>query len=69
MRFTSDPAQANVIKSRPEMKTAAVSFGAGVTTQELNDALEPSSLFAMGAANGIYPLQTVIYLTNNLQVK
>jgi FAD/FMN-containing dehydrogenase len=31
---------------------AYVSFGAGVTTQELNDALAPSGLMTMGAAHG-----------------
>jgi len=30
----------------------AVTFGVGLTTQELNDALAPSNLFTMGAAHG-----------------
>jgi hypothetical protein len=30
----------------------AVTFGAGVSTQELNDALDPSGLLAIGAAYG-----------------
>src|SRR6201999_816061 len=31
---------------------AGVTFGAGVTTQELNDALEPVGVFTMGPASG-----------------
>lgn len=31
---------------------AAVTFGAGASTQEINDALDPSGLFTMGAAHG-----------------
>ena len=31
---------------------AAVTFGAGWSTQALNDALDPSGLFTIGAAHG-----------------
>ncbi|KAF1815079.1 hypothetical protein P152DRAFT_480166 [Eremomyces bilateralis CBS 781.70] len=43
-------ATANVIKPAAGTQ-AAVTIGAGVTTQELNDALEGSGLFTMGAAH------------------
>jgi hypothetical protein len=32
---------------------AAVTFGTGISTQELNDALGPSKLFTLGAAHGV----------------
>jgi hypothetical protein len=55
--YTSDPVKgANKIATRPG-KQAAVTFGAGVTTQELNNAIDPSSLFTMGAAHGTYPVK------------
>jgi FAD/FMN-containing dehydrogenase len=40
----------NVIK--PQAGQAYVTFGVGFSTQELNDQLAPSKLFAMGAAHG-----------------
>jgi FAD/FMN-containing dehydrogenase len=40
----------NVIS--PQAKQAYVTFGAGFSTQELNDQLAPSKLFALGAAHG-----------------
>jgi hypothetical protein len=50
--FTSDPVKgANKIMAVPG-KQAAVTFGSGVTTQELNNAIDPSLLFTMGAAHG-----------------
>ena len=50
--YKSDPIKgANQIAPSPD-KQAAVTFGAGVTTQELNNALDPSLLFTMGAAHG-----------------
>lgn len=42
---------ANVLTPRAGV-TAAVTFGAGVSTQQLNDALAPSKLFTIGAAHG-----------------
>jgi hypothetical protein len=51
--YTSDPVKgANKISTLPD-KQAAVTFGAGVTTQELNNAIDPSLLFTMGAAHGL----------------
>jgi hypothetical protein len=51
--YTSDPIKsANRILPVPG-KQAAVTFGSGVTTQELNDAIDPSLLFTMGAAHGM----------------
>lgn len=44
-------ATANTIKPTAG-RQAAVTIGAGVTTQELNNALEASGLFTIGAAHG-----------------
>ena len=33
---------------------AAVTFGVGLSTQQLNDAIDPSGLFTIGAAHGMY---------------
>jgi FAD/FMN-containing dehydrogenase len=52
VRFSDDPIKGvNKIFPSPA-KQAAVTFGAGVTTQELNNALDKSGLFTMGAAHG-----------------
>jgi hypothetical protein len=52
VHFSNDPVNdANKIRADSK-KQAAVTFGAGVTTQELNDALEASGLFTLGAAEG-----------------
>lgn len=45
------PSKANVIKPVAG-KQAAVTFGVGVSTQMLNDALSPSKLVTVGAAHG-----------------
>jgi FAD binding domain len=45
------PGKANVIKPQPG-KDAAVTIGAGVTTQVLNNALHNSKLVSVGAAHG-----------------
>jgi hypothetical protein len=37
--------------------TAAVTFGAGMATQDLNDALDPHGLFTMGAAHPVSNFQ------------
>ncbi|KAF2404017.1 FAD-binding domain-containing protein [Trichodelitschia bisporula] len=48
--YSADPVEtANVIKQAPG-KQAYVTFGAGVSTQELVDALDKSGLFPIGAA-------------------
>lgn len=50
--YAADPvAGANKITVVPGQQPA-VTFGAGVSTQELHDALAPSGLFTMGAAHG-----------------
>jgi hypothetical protein len=49
--YTADPNSFNETQV-VQGTQAAVSVGAGVTTQELNDALEMSSLFTVGAAAG-----------------
>ena len=41
-----------VVDSALVNSRAVVSFGAGVTTQELNDALESAKVFTMGPSNG-----------------
>lgn len=56
VNYASDPvSEANEIKLAPLLQPA-VSFGAGVTTQELNDALDISGLVAMGAVDGTAPM-------------
>ena len=53
--YSSDPiGGANTIKPVPG-KQAAVTFGVGVSTQELTNALHRSQLFAMGAAASEFP--------------
>jgi FAD/FMN-containing dehydrogenase len=49
--YVDDSATANVVSYNNRSKYA-VTVGAGVTTQELNDALEPSRLFSVAAAHG-----------------
>lgn len=39
---------------------AAVTFGAGCSTQQINDALDPSGLFTIGAAHGKIPLFSIL---------
>lgn len=51
VKFHEDPSQTNVIRHTKGMQPA-VSFGAGVSTYELNDALDQSQLFTVGAADG-----------------
>jgi hypothetical protein len=51
VKFDKEPTQANVVKYKKGIEPA-VSFGAGVSTYELNEALEPSGMFAVGPANG-----------------
>jgi FAD/FMN-containing dehydrogenase len=41
----------NTIVPKPNIQ-AAVTFGAGINTQELNDLISPSKLFTMGAGHG-----------------
>jgi hypothetical protein len=50
--FASDPIKGANKITTTDGKQSAVTFGAGVTTQELNNALDPSGLFTMGAAHG-----------------
>ncbi|TGZ81304.1 FAD-binding domain-containing protein, partial [Ascodesmis nigricans] len=55
--FTPSAQGAEAPLSEPNVITpgsgqAAVTFGAGVSTQQLNDALAPSNLFTLGAAHG-----------------
>lgn len=45
----------NIITPVPG-KQAAVTFGAGASTQEINDALDPLGLFTIGAAHGKIPI-------------
>jgi hypothetical protein len=52
VNFSADPVSgANVIKPLADQQ-AYVTFGAGVSGQELNEALHKSGLFTMGAAYG-----------------
>jgi hypothetical protein len=52
LNYSADPvSSANVIKPLAE-EDAYVTFGTGVSSQELNDALHKSGLFTMGAAYG-----------------
>jgi hypothetical protein len=53
VNVAADPIKgANKIKPIPG-KQAYVTFGVGVTTQELNNALDASGLMTMGAAHGM----------------
>jgi hypothetical protein len=52
VNFEDDPLLSNVVHWMNRATQHAVTFGAGVTTQELNDALELSGLFTIGAAHG-----------------
>lgn len=38
---------------------AAVTFGAGVSTQQINDAIDASGLFTIGAAHGKVPCRFI----------
>jgi hypothetical protein len=50
VNYTADPVgHVNVINVAPNSKPV-VTFGTGVSTQELNDAMDKSGLFTMGAA-------------------
>jgi hypothetical protein len=64
VNFSADPvSSANVIEAL-ENQQAYVNFGAGVSGQELNEALHKSGLFTMGAAYGMispYQYQTVFF--------
>ncbi|KAK3082323.1 hypothetical protein LTS18_004235 [Coniosporium uncinatum] len=54
-RSEPDPdagAHARAVHAANTTTWRAVTFGVGLTTQELNDALAPSNLFTMGAAHG-----------------
>ena len=42
----------NATKSIPTQKQAYVTIGAGMSTQQINQALAPWNLFALGAAHG-----------------
>jgi hypothetical protein len=45
----------NATKSIPVQKQAYVTFGAGMSTQKINQALVPWNLFTLGAAHGPWP--------------
>jgi hypothetical protein len=49
----------NVITPQPG-KQAAVTFGAAIGTQALNDAISPSKLFTMGAAYGMISYEKML---------
>jgi hypothetical protein len=67
VNYASDPVtEVNEIKLAPQIQ-AAVSFGAGVSTQELNDALDISGLVAMGAADG--KSQTFPFLSSRVLIR
>jgi hypothetical protein len=54
----ADIQPSNVIKPVTGQQ-AAVTFGVGVSTQELNDALDKSGLFTLGAAHGVSSITLV----------